>query len=194
MDTISASIETGALSTVSSVDSFNLGWSGPSPVLNLLLPLAGSAFTLWGLTVGAFVRLTVGAFVRLTVGTFVRLTVGTFVLQKPFQLGVVHGERVHASEPVHLSEDNPTYRYLALHTTLYREGHVRLDVPVVGEGGAVQKVSLWAGWGREGGAVEKVSLRAEQGGGRGRDEMGWAGRGGRGRDEMGWAGQAQEET
>ncbi len=52
-------------------------------------------------------------------------------LQAAFQMGVVFEDKVHSSEPVHLSEDNPTYRYLALSTTLYQEGHVLLDIPIM---------------------------------------------------------------
>ena len=52
---------------------------------------------------------------------------------------MVIDDKVHSSEPVILSEDNPTYRYLTLNTTLYKEGHVKLDIPVIHDN-HVQKV------------------------------------------------------
>ena len=61
--------------------------------------------------------------------------------QSDFQIGVVVGDKIHASEPVNLSEDNPRYRYLTLNTTLYKEGHVKLDIPIV-INDSVQKVGL----------------------------------------------------
>ena len=63
----------------------------------------------------------------------------SFTFQSDFQIGVVVDDKVHASEPVNLSEDNPRYRYLTLNTTLYKEGYVKLDVPIV-TNDRVQKV------------------------------------------------------
>ena len=62
-----------------------------------------------------------------------------FTFQSDFQIGVVVDDKVHASEPVNLSEDNPRYRYLTLNTTLYKEGYVKLDIPIV-TNDSVQKV------------------------------------------------------
>ena len=66
-------------------------------------------------------------------------SISVFTFQSDFQIGVVVNDKVHASEPVNLSEDNPRYRYLTLNTTLYKEGYVKLDVPIV-TNDTVQKV------------------------------------------------------
>ena len=64
-------------------------------------------------------------------------------VQGDFQIGVVLDDKVHSSELVSLSEENPTYRYLTLYTTLYKEGHVKLDI-LISNDNHVQKVSTCA--------------------------------------------------
>ena len=88
------------------------------------------------------------SFCQLSFSTCVSL----FTFQSDFQIGVVVDDKAHASEPVNLSEDNPRYRYLTLNTTLYKEGYVKLDIPIV-INDSVQKVVvsifelyLNAGW------------------------------------------------
>ncbi len=50
-------------------------------------------------------------------------------------------DKVHFSSAVQLSSENPTYRYLTLNTVLYKEGYVKLDVPINTDG-HVYKVTI----------------------------------------------------
>ena len=54
--------------------------------------------------------------------------------QGDLQLGVVTDDKVHFSHTVQLSSENPTYRYLTLNTMLYKEGYVKLDIPITTDG------------------------------------------------------------